>query len=57
LEPDNKIDLLSKDLIGFYKNGQVQRIIEDGAEVVVNRIEPYTVEGELSQLNLEEEFS
>jgi hypothetical protein len=33
-----------------------ERILEDGLEVVINRHEPYIVEGETKTLNLEEDF-
>jgi hypothetical protein len=38
------------------KQEKVERIIEDGVEVVVNHIEPYKIKGEPSTFNLEEEF-
>lgn len=38
------------------KQDQVDRIIEDGVEVIINRIESYEIEGELSKLVLEEQF-
>lgn len=36
---------------------KVEKIIEDGVEVVINRIEPYSIKGEPSAFTLEEEFS
>jgi len=38
------------------KQANVERIIEDGVEVIVNHLEPYKIKGEPSNLNLEEEF-
>ncbi|UCC39500.1 MAG: 6-bladed beta-propeller [Candidatus Aminicenantes bacterium] len=38
------------------KEATVEKIIEDGVEVVLNHIEPYKIKGELSNLILEEEF-
>jgi len=45
--------------IFFYcvpKQEKIERIIEDGVEVVVNHLEPYQIKGEPSTLILEEEF-
>lgn len=39
------------------KQDPVERIFEDGVEVVINHMDPYKVKGELSSLILEEEFS
>ena len=39
------------------KQDKVERIIEDGVEVVVNHLEPYTITGEPATLALEEEFT
>ena len=39
------------------KSESVERIFEDGIEVVVNHVEPYRIEGEPSTLHLEEEFT
>jgi hypothetical protein len=39
------------------KQGDVERIMEDGVEVVINHLEPYKIKGEPSTLNLEEEFT
>lgn len=36
---------------------KIEKIIEDGVEVIINHIEPYTVRGEPSVLNLKKEFS
>jgi len=38
------------------KQDKAERIIEDGVEVVVNRLEPYKINGHSSNLLLEEEF-
>ena len=38
------------------KSDKVERIIDDGVEVVINHLEPYKIEGEPSNLILEEEF-
>jgi hypothetical protein len=38
------------------KQDKVERIIEDGVEVVLNHLEPYKIKGEPSTLILEEEF-
>ncbi len=35
----------------------VERIIEDGVEVIINHLEPYEIKGEPSILSLQEEFS
>jgi hypothetical protein len=35
----------------------VERIMEDGVEVVINHLEPYKISGEPSTLHLEEEFT
>jgi len=35
---------------------KVERIIEDGVEIIVNHIEPYKIKGEPSTFTLEEEF-
>jgi hypothetical protein len=39
------------------KQEKVERIIEDGVEVIVNHSEPYKIEEEPSTLHLEEEFT
>jgi len=39
------------------KQNKVERIMEDGVEIVLNHIEPYILEGEPSVLTLEEEIS
>jgi len=39
-----------------HKQEKVERIIEDGVEVIINHLEPYKIKGEPSTLNLEEEF-
>jgi hypothetical protein len=36
---------------------EVERIIEDGVEVVINHLEPYKIKGQLEALYLEKEFS
>lgn len=38
------------------KQDEIEKIIEDGVEVVLNRIEPYTIKNEPSGFTLEEEF-
>jgi len=40
-----------------HKQEKVERIIEDGVEVIVNHLEPYKIKGEPSTLHLEEEFT
>jgi len=40
-----------------HKQEKVERIIEDGVEVIVNHSEPYKIKGEPSTLHLEEEFT
>jgi hypothetical protein len=39
------------------KSTPVERIMEDGVDVVINHLEPYEIKGEPSILTLEEEFS
>jgi hypothetical protein len=39
------------------KQDEVERIIEDGVEVVINHLEPYKIDGEFSTLTLIEEFA
>ena len=39
------------------KEVDVERIVEDGVEVIVNHLEPYKIKGEPSNLSLEEIFS
>ena len=39
------------------KKDEVDKLIEDGVEVVVNHIEPYKINSELGRLSLEEEFT
>ncbi len=36
---------------------KVEKIIEDGVEVIVNHLEPYKIKGELTTLTLKEEFT
>ncbi len=38
------------------KQNKVEKIVEDGVEVVINHLEPYTIEGIQATLALEEEF-
>ena len=38
------------------KSDKVERIWEDGVEVIINHLKPYKIEGEPSELILEEEF-
>jgi len=45
--------------LSFYcgpKQDEVERIMEDGVEVVINHLEPYKIKGESSTFHLEEEF-
>lgn len=48
-------------LLFFYccgsKAGKVERVTEDGAEVVLNQLEPYTIKGEPASFTLEKEFA
>lgn len=37
--------------------GKVEKIMEDGVEVILNRLEPYRIKGELSSFVLEREFA
>lgn len=39
------------------KQDSVERIIEDGVEVVLNHMEPYEIQGERAHLTLEEIFT
>ena len=39
------------------KQEKIEKIIENGVEVVINHLEPYQIKGELSSLVLEEELS
>ena len=39
------------------KGEKVEKIMEDGVEVVLNRVEPYSIKGEPSTFTLEQEFS
>lgn len=39
------------------EQADVERIMEDGVEVVINHLEPYRIRGESSKLRLEEEFT
>jgi outer membrane protein assembly factor BamB len=39
------------------KSEMPERIMEDGAEVVLNRLEPYSIEGEPSTFTLQKEFA
>jgi len=39
------------------KSEQVEKVMEDGVEVVLNRLEPYSIRGEPSTFTLGEEFS
>ena len=39
------------------KQEEVERIIEDGVEVVINHFEPYKIKGEPSSLIFEKEIS
>ena len=39
-----------------HSKDEVERVIEDGVEVIVNHLEPYKIRGEPVTLHLEEEF-
>ncbi|MFX0203156.1 MAG: hypothetical protein ACFFCW_44190 [Candidatus Hodarchaeota archaeon] len=39
------------------KEADVERIMEDGVEVVINHLEPYKIKGKSNTLHLEEEFT
>jgi hypothetical protein len=39
------------------KHNEVERIIEDGVEVIINHLEPYKINGETTSLTLEKEFT
>jgi hypothetical protein len=39
------------------KQEEVEKIMEDGVEVIINHLEPYKIKGEPSKLSLEMEFS
>jgi len=39
------------------KQEKIERVIEDGVEIIVNHIEPYRIKGEHTSLSLEKEFS
>jgi len=36
---------------------KIEMVFEDGVEVVINHLEPYTIKGEATSLTLEKEFS
>ena len=38
------------------KQSEVDRIIEDGVEIVINHLEPYKIKGESTSLSLEQEY-
>lgn len=40
-----------------HKQERVDKIIEDGVEVVLNRLEPYKIKGEPTTFSLEKEFT
>ena len=48
--------ILSLFLCCTSQQGKVERIMEDGVEVILNHLEPYQIKGEPSSLKLEEEF-
>jgi hypothetical protein len=56
-----KIFLLSLSVIilivGCKKQDQVERIWEEGVEVVLNKLEPYRIKGDPTTLHLEKEYS
>jgi len=39
------------------RQDKVEKIMEDGVEVIVNHLEPYKIKGELTSLTLKEEFT
>ncbi len=39
------------------KQDKVERIVEDGVEVIINHLEPYEIKGEPNSLRIEEEFN
>ena len=39
------------------KQDKVERIVEDGVEIVINHLEPYEIKGEPNSLRIEEEFN
>ena len=43
--------------VGCGKQEGVERYLEDGVEIIVNHLEPYTIKGELTSLHLEEQFT
>lgn len=49
--------ILSIFLYCIPKQEKIERIIENGVEVVINHIEPYRIKGELTSLSLEKEIS
>ncbi len=49
--------IISLFLYCFPKQEKIEKIIEDGVEVVLNHTEPYKVKGEPVTLTIEEEFS
>ncbi len=51
------ISVLSLFIFCGPKQEEVERIIEDGVEVVINHLEPYKIEGEPDTLYLDKEFS
>lgn len=44
-------------MVGCTKEEQIERISEDGVEVVINHLEPYKIKGEPTSLQLEELFT
>jgi hypothetical protein len=51
------ISILSLFLYCGPKQEEVERIMEDGVEVVINHLEPYEITGEPTTFTLEEEFT
>ena len=39
------------------RSDKVEKLIEQGVEVIINHLEPYIIEGEPTLLTLEKEFS
>ena len=50
------ISILSLSLLCGPKPDEVERVFEDGVEVVLNHVQPYKIKGESGTFNVEEEF-
>jgi len=44
-------------MVGCQKQVKVERFMEDGVDVIVNHLEPYTMKGKPTSFHLEEEFT